>query len=88
MILATDRDVLWTAALTTQRPTPGAERLVYIRNTLALGEVAVSTPAVSDLEPHARVASQPFALEFTGDGALVPPLAPAAVGVRPDWGNF
>jgi hypothetical protein len=88
MILATDRDVLWTAALTTQRPTPGAERLVYIRNTLALGEVAVSTPAVSDLEPHARVASKPFALEFTGDGALVPPLAPAAVGARPDWGNF
>jgi len=88
MILATDRDVLGTAVLTTQRPTPGAERVVYIRNTLALGEVAVSTALVPALEPHARVASQPFALEFTGDGALVPPLAPAAVGARPDWGNF
>ena len=74
--------------LTTQRPTPGAERVVYIRNTLALGEVAVSAAVVPDLEPHARVISQPFALEFTGDGALVPPLAPAAVGGRLDWGNF
>ncbi len=88
MILATDRDVLWTAVLTTQRPTPGAERLVYIRNTLALKEVAVSTAAIPDLEPHARVASPPFAIAFTGDGALVPPLAPAAVGARPDWGDF
>ena len=88
MILATDRDVVGTAVLTTQRPTPGAERVVYIRNTLALGEVAVSAAVVPDLEPHARVISQPFALEFTGDGALVPPLAPAAVGGRPDWGNF
>ncbi|HYM90026.1 MAG TPA: hypothetical protein VEW91_00145, partial [bacterium] len=88
MILAADRDVLWTAVLTTQRPTPGAERLVYIRNTLALKEVAVSTAAIPDLEPQARVASQPFAMKFTGDGALVPPLAPAAVGARPDWGDF
>src|SRR2546428_659231 len=88
MILATDRDVLGTAVLTTQRPTPGAERVVYIRNTLALGEVAVSTALVPALEPHARVASQPFALEFTGDGALVPLLAPAAVGGRPGWGDF
>jgi len=88
LILATDRDVLWTAVLTTQRPTPGAERLVYIRNTLALKEVAVSTAAIPDLEPQARVASQPFALQFTDDGALRPPLTPVAVGARPDWGDF
>lgn len=81
MIMATDRDAIWTALLTAQRPTPpGAERLVYIRNTLALGEVAVSTALVPDLAPQARASSKPFALEFTGDGALVCPLAVAAVG--------
>lgn len=88
MIMLTDRDALWTAVLTTQRPTSGDERIVYIRNTLALGEVAVSAALTLDLEPHATVASQPFALEFTRDGALVSPLAPAGVSARPDWGAF
>lgn len=88
MIMVTDRDAVWTAVLTSQRPTAGDERIVYIRNTLVLGEVAVSAALVPHLEPHATVASQPFALQFGGDGALVPPLTPAVVGARPDWGNF
>ncbi len=88
MIMLTDRDALWTAVLTTQRPTSGDERIVYIRNTLALGEVAVSAALTPDLEPHATVVSQPFALEFTRAGALVSPLVPAGVGARPDWGAF
>lgn len=88
MIMLSDRDAIWTAVLTAQRPTSGDERIVYIRNTLALGDVAVSRALVPHLEPHAAVASQPFALEFTDAGALVPPLAPAGVGARPDWGNF
>jgi hypothetical protein len=88
MIMFTDRDAVWTAVLTSQRPATGDERIVYIRNTLLLREVAVSAPLVPHLEPHATVASQPFALQFAGDGALVPPLAAAPVGARPDWGNF
>lgn len=88
MIMLTDRDAIWTAILTAQRPRSGDERIVYIRNTLALGEVAVSQALIPHLEPHAKVASQPFALEFAREGALVPPLATAAVGARPDWGSF
>jgi Lactate racemase N-terminal domain len=88
MIMATDRDAIATAVLTCQRPTPGGERIVYIRNTLVLGEVAVSTSLQAELEPHATVASGPFHLEFAPDGALRPPLAPAPVGARPDWGSF
>jgi hypothetical protein len=88
IITLTDRDAIWTAVLTTQRPTSGDERIVYIRNTLALGEVVVSTALVPALEPHATVASPPFALEFASDGALVPPLTPAGIGARRDWGTF
>ena len=83
-----DRDAIAVAVLTCQRPVPGNERIVYIRNTLVLGEVAVSQALVPDLEPHATVASQPFDLEFAADGALRPPLATVSIGGRPDWGNF
>ena len=86
MILETDRDVVMTAVLTTQRPTTGQERIVYIRNTLSVGEVAVSTALVPHLEPQARVVSDPLAMAFTGDGALVSPLA-APVGVGPAAGD-
>ncbi len=88
MIMLTDRDAIAVAVLTCQRSLPGNERIVYIRNTLVLGEVAVSQALVPDLEPHATVASQPFELEFAADGALRPPLAAVSVGGRPDWGNF
>jgi hypothetical protein len=88
MIMLTDRDAIGTAILTAQRPRLGDERIVYIRNTLALGEAAVSTALIPHLEPHATVTSQPFGLAFTHEGTLVPPLASAAVGARPDWGNF
>lgn len=83
MIMATDRDAIVTAVLTCQRPALGGERIVYIRNTLVLGEVAVSAPLQAALEPHATVASRPFHLEFTSDGALRPPLATAPAGARP-----
>ena len=86
MILETDRDVIMTAVLTTQRPTTGGERIVYIRNTLSVGEVAVSTALVPHLAPQARVASDPLAVTFTSDGALVSPLA-APVGVGPAAGD-
>jgi hypothetical protein len=85
MLMLTDRDAIWTAVLTAQRPRSGDERIVYIRNTLALGDVAVSTALIPHLEPHAKAASQPSALEFTGDGTLVSPLA-AGVGARPNPG--
>ena len=88
MILATDRDVLSVALLTTRTAAPDLERIVYIRNTLTLGEVAVSEGLVRELEPQARVSSEPFAFEFTGEGALVSPLAPVPVGAHPVWGDF
>ena len=88
MILLTDRDAVSTAMLTTQRPAEGDARIVYIRNTLTLGEVAVSTALVPHLEPHARTISKPFALEWSGDGSLTLPLAIAPVGARPVWGDF
>jgi len=81
MILATDRDVIMTAVLTTQRPTAGGERVVYIRNTLSVGEVAVSTALVPDLAPQARVVSGPAPMTFADDGNLISPLAaPVVVG--------
>jgi hypothetical protein len=79
MIMESDRDAIWTAVLTTQRPKAGDERIVYIRNTLRLDEVAVSTPLVPHLAPQAAVASAPFPLTFGPDGTLRSPLA-AAVG--------
>jgi len=88
MIMLTDRDAIYTAVLTCQRPIAGDGRIVYIRNTLVLGDVAVSTPLEPNLAPHATAVSRPFNLEFAPDGALAPPLAPAPVGARPDWGNF
>ena len=88
LIALTDRDAIAISVLTCQRPTEGGERIVYIRNTLVLGEVAVSQALVPDLEPHATVVSRPFDLEFAADGALRPPLAAAPVGARPDWGSF
>ncbi len=88
MIMLTDRDAIAISVLTCQRPTAGGERIAYIRNTLVLGEVAVSQALMPDLEPHATVVSGTFDLEFAADGALRPPLAPASVGARPDWGSF
>jgi len=97
MVLATDRDVLDAAVLTAPRIDGGETRLVYIRNTLALREVAVSEALVPKLLPHAQVAAgaAPAALSFTAGGVLQPPLGPVlprtggqAVGSRPDPGNF
>jgi len=88
MILETDRDVLSAAVMTTATQGAGGSRLVYIRNTLALGEVAVSEALLPHLEPQARAASADAPLSFTDDGGLVPPLLPVASGVRPVWGDF
>ncbi len=87
MVLATDRDAIAAAILTAPGPGPGQVRLVYIRNTLALGEVAVSTSLGSALEPHARPASEPAPLSFAADGTLLPPLA-AAAAAGPARGDF
>jgi len=77
IIMQSDRDAIWTALLTAQRPTAGDERIVYIRTPRRLGDGAVSTALVPRLAPQAAGASPPFALEFTADGALVPPLVTA-----------
>lgn len=82
MVLRTDRDVLSAAVSTSPARDPLQARIVYVRNTLAMREVAVSEPALAVLEPHARPVSDPFPLAFTPEGALVPPLAPAGVSAR------
>ncbi len=90
MILGTDRDVVSAALLTAPVSAPGAPTLVYIRNTLALGEVAVSEGLVPHLESHARAVSDPAPLSFAGDGTLVPPLFDRAASVHgvTVWGDF
>jgi hypothetical protein len=90
MVLATDRDVLDAAVLTAPRIGGGETRLVYIRNTLTLGEVAVSEALVPALLPHAHVAAGTPAmpLSFTAAGVLRPPLDPVPVPGRSDPGNF
>lgn len=96
MVLASDRDVLDAAVLTAPRIDGGETRLVYIRNTLALREVAVSESLVPHLLPHAGPVADaaPAALVFAEDGTLRPPLDPVlpyggqAVGGRPAPGNF
>jgi hypothetical protein len=90
MVLATDRDVLDAAVLTAPRIDGGEARLVYIRNTLALGEVAVSEALVPALLPHARVVpgAAPMTLSFTDRGVLRPPLEPVPAAGRADPGNF
>jgi hypothetical protein len=80
MVLATDRDALAAAMLTAPSPDPDRPRVVYVRNTLALREVAVSTSLLPDLEPHARAVSGPAPLSFLDDGSLVSPLLAAAHG--------
>jgi hypothetical protein len=89
LILESDRDVFQAAVMTIPTP-PDRMRLLYIRNTLALGEIVVSEAVIPELEPHARVVSPPAALVFTGEGALEPPLRLAAAGARPtaSWGDF
>jgi len=90
MVVATDRDALDAAVLTAPRLDGGAPRIVYIRNTLALREVAVSEPLVPELLPHASVAAgtRPFELSFAPDGTLQPPLASVPVAGRQAPGNF
>jgi lactate racemase-like protein len=88
MVLETDRDVLSAAVMTSPPPGGADTRLIYIRNTLTLREVAVSESLLPHLEPHARPASDASALSFSSDGALVPPLRALASGVRPVWGDF
>ncbi len=88
MVLETDRDALGAAVMTSPPPGGADARLVYIRNTLALREVAVSESLLPHLEPHARPASDARALSFSPDGALVPPLRALAAGARPVWGDF
>lgn len=97
MVLATDRDVLDAAVLTAPRIDGGQARLVYIRTTLALRDVAVSEAAVPELLPHASVApgAAPQTLSFAADGSLAPPLDPVTprpgrepAGRRADPGIF
>lgn len=90
MVLATDRDVLDAAVLTAPRIDGGEPRLVYIRNTLALREVAVSEALLPALLPHAHTpaAAEPAALVFSDEGTLRPPLGPVPVGARVAPGNF
>jgi hypothetical protein len=88
MVLETDRDVLSAAVMTAPASGGGESRLIYIRNTLALREVAVSEALVPHLEPHARPASDAIPLSLSPDGALVPPLHALASGVHPVWGDF
>jgi hypothetical protein len=88
MVLETDRDVISAAILTAPSPEPSQPRLVYIRNTLALGEVVVSEALLPDLEPHAEPVS-PAEFSFSEDGALAPPLLVAAGReARPVVGDF
>ncbi|HLJ62120.1 MAG TPA: hypothetical protein VKZ50_20560 [bacterium] len=74
MLLATDRDVLDAAVLTAPAADAAGPRLVYIRNTLALREVAVSEALIPHLLSHAAAAGQPFTLGFSENGALRSPL--------------
>jgi Lactate racemase N-terminal domain len=86
MVLATDRDVLDAAVLTAPRIDGGETRLVYIRNTLAVADVAVSEALVPALLPHAHAAAgaAPTLLEFTERGALRAPLDPVSAAGRAD----
>jgi hypothetical protein len=90
MILETDRDTLQVAVMTVPVSSPDRVRVVYIRNTLSLGEVAVSEALLPEVEPHARAVSAPAPLSFGSDGALTPPLMSAVAGGRPasSWGDF
>jgi hypothetical protein len=88
MVLRTDRDVLWAAVATCPAPAPEEARILYIRNTLALREVAVSEPLLPVLAAHAEKASAPFPLAFTPEGDLLSPLDPAPAPSRAAWGDF
>jgi hypothetical protein len=88
MILKTDRDVLGAAVSTAWLPGDDQPKIVYIRNTLALREVAVSEALVPDLESHAKAEGPATPLSFDAHGALLPPLlAPAGSG-QAVWGQF
>ena len=74
LVMATDRDAVEAAVVAAPVPSPGLEKVVYVRNTLALGELAVSEAALPDLASHATPAGVAEPLVFSEDGVLVSPI--------------
>ena len=87
-IMATDRDAVEAAVLAAPVPEQGQERIVYVQNTLTLGDLAVSQAVLPDLVSHARPSGQATPLVFSDDGVLASPIPAAHPASRTPHGNF
>ena len=59
----------------------GGSTLAWIRNTMELGDLAVSENLLPELKqnPQVEILSEPRELEFDGDGNLVSPFVAETV---------
>jgi len=87
-IMATDRDAVEAAVLAAPVPAEGQPRIVYVQNTLALGDLAVSEAVLPDLVPQAVRVGPAKPLVFTEDGVLASPIPEAHPASRTPHGNF
>ena len=86
--MATDRDAVEAAVLAAPVPAEGQQRIVYVQNTLALGDLAVSEAVLPDLVPEAVRVGPAKPLVFTEDGVLASPIPAAHPASRTPHGNF
>jgi hypothetical protein len=76
MHLPSDRAALDLALGHMGSPDPGAQRCVWIRNTLSLNRIAISPLLRNEIESpqHWRLAEIPFSAEFDAAGDLCSPF--------------
>jgi hypothetical protein len=80
MCFASDSDALDFAIKSFGSPSPGEQRLAWIRNTLDLSRIAVSEPAVTEaevLQGAWRISPENFEPRFDGHGSVFLEPAPA-----------
>ena len=87
-IMATDRDAVEAAVLAAPVPADGHRRIVYVQNTLALGDLAVSEAVLPDLGPGAVPSGPAKPLVFAEDGVLACPIPTAHPASRTPYGDF
>ena len=77
MHMPSDRAALDLALGHLGSPDPGAQRCVWIRNTLSLNRIAISPLLREEIESpqHWRLAETPFSAEFDAAGDLCSPFA-------------
>ncbi|OHD65969.1 MAG: hypothetical protein A2176_04200 [Spirochaetes bacterium RBG_13_51_14] len=74
MVLESDRDAIMTSAAMAGADNPDSFRVVWIKNTLELGEMLVSDALLDDTKEHSslKVLNGPHEIKFDSNGNLIP----------------